>query len=173
MKDNQPNIDVPARKWENLGHILALLLFISLIFYIIFSFQSLPDQIPIHLNAKGEADNWGNKATILMWPLLAVPTMLLCYFLGRSPQVHNYPVKVTVENASQLYKQSRLMLALVNFEIMVMYFMFAWEFVYTAKGNPGLGVWMLVLEIGPLLLTVFYFLFRMRKLKPTPEGNLE
>lgn len=167
---NQPNIRVPAGKWEKIFHFLALLLFLSLIAYIVLIYGSLPDQVPLHINVKGEVDDWGNKATILALPLIAVPMFMIMYFLGKFPHIHNYPVKVTGENAEQLYRQSRFMLALMNFEMMAMFTFIVWEFVHIAKGGSDLGEWLLVLTIVPILITPIYFIIRMRRFKPKVES---
>lgn len=163
---NQPNIKVSASSWEKFFHLFALLLLIGLIVYVVMVYRSLPDQVPLHINLQGEVDDWGNKTTILALPLITVPLFIILYFLGNFPQVHNYPVKVTEENAEQLYRKSRLMLALMNFEIMVIFFLIVWEFVHIAKGGPGFEEWLLALTVVPILVTLICFIISMRKLKP-------
>lgn len=90
---NHPNIDVPAGKLEKIFRFLALFLFLGLFVYVAFVYRSLPEEIPIHFNAKGEADGWGGRAVIFGMPLMAIPMLIILFFLGKSPQVHNYPVK--------------------------------------------------------------------------------
>lgn len=165
--NNHPDIKVPAGKWERLFHFLALMLFISIIIYIIATYRHLPDQIPVHMNAKGVVDDWGNKATILALPLVSIPLFVILYFLGKYPHIHNYPVKVTEENAEQLYRQSRFMFSLMNAEIMGTFFLIVWDFVQVGKGNPGLGGWTIGLTVAPILITLIYFIVMMRKLKPS------
>lgn len=164
---NHPNIDVPAGKLEKVFRFLALFLFLGLFVYVAFVYRSLPEEIPIHFNAKGEADGWGGRAVIFGMPLMALPMFIILFFLGKSPQVHNYPVKVTEENAHQLYRESRLLLAVMNFEVVGIFSLITWEIVQSAKGNFNLGGWMTVLSIAPTLITIAYFMFRMRRLKPT------
>lgn len=166
---SQPNINVPATSGEKLFHLLALVLFIGIIIYISLTYHSLPDQIPTHINIKGEVDNWGNKISILGLTLVSVPIFIILYFLGKVPHLHNYPVTVTKDNAVQLYKQSRFMFALLNFEIMGVFFLIIWEFVQIAKGNAGFGDWSFAFIIAVIFITVIYFFIKMRKLKPEKQ----
>ncbi|UJL45374.1 DUF1648 domain-containing protein [Virgibacillus sp. NKC19-16] len=164
MKD-QPNIKIPASTWENVFHLFAFILIITMFVYAIFMYSKLPDEVPIHFNAAGEADNWGGKGAIFMLPFISLPMFMLLFFLGRVPHTHNYPVKVTEQNAPKLYRESRLMLSVINFEVVAIFSLITWEMAQSAQGNGAMGIWMIVLVTVVPLATVGYFLLRMNRLK--------
>ncbi|MBY7144140.1 DUF1648 domain-containing protein [Virgibacillus sp. NKC19-3] len=164
MKD-QPNINVPASMWEKFFHFVAFILMIMMVVYAIFMYSQLPDEVPIHFNAAGEADNWGGKGAIFTLPLISIPMFMVLFFLGKAPHVHNYPVKVTKGNAPKLYRESRLLLATINVEVAVIFTFLTWEMAQSAQGNGTLGVWMIILSTIVPLVTVGYFLLRMNRLK--------
>jgi len=53
------------------GLIIAMLAFVG------YSYNTLPESIPIHFNAKGEVDGYGSKKMIWMIPAIAMITFLL------------------------------------------------------------------------------------------------
>lgn len=162
---NQPNIQVPASTWEKIFHLFAFILLITMFVYAIVMFNRLPNEVPIHFNAAGEADNWGGKGSIFILPLISIPMFMLLFFLGKAPHTHNYPVKITEQNAPKLYRESRLLLAAMNFETVAIFALITWEMAQSAQGNGTLGVWLIILITIVPLATIGYFLLRMNRLK--------
>ena len=58
---------------------IPLLLLVALpMIYLASIWGTLPDTVPIHFNAKGEADGWGSKTTLIWLPLaMTLGTYLL------------------------------------------------------------------------------------------------
>ncbi|WP_368654394.1 DUF1648 domain-containing protein [Ornithinibacillus sp. 4-3] len=162
---NHPKIEVPATKMEKILHLLSLLLIIGSFIYVSVSFSSLPDEVPVHFNINGEPDSWGNKATILIMPIISVFIFLPMYFLSKAPHTFNYMVKVTEENAPRIYPIARLMMAVINFFAMVLFAYIAWDMVQAAHGINYSGIWLFIITLGlPLLIIIFFGLW-MNKVK--------
>jgi uncharacterized membrane protein len=98
---------------------LSSLGIVGMFIYIFSIYPSLPDTIPVHFNALGEPDRYGGKGNLFALPCIATLIFLLTMIIGRFPSVMNYPVEVTEENRERLYKNARLMLHLITFEIIV------------------------------------------------------
>lgn len=161
----QPDIEVPASGLEKLLHTAAFAVIIGMFIYAAVMVGRLPDEIPIHFNAAGEADNWGGKASIFMLPLISLPMSLILFFLGRAPHLHNFPFKVTEENAPKLYRESRLMMAAMHLMVTGVFALITWQMVESAQGNASLGPWLaVIITAGPLAL-IAYFVIRMFRLK--------
>lgn len=143
------------------------MLIIGSIVYAAISYGNLPEKIPTHFNLKGEADDWGNKGTIFLMPLMILPSYMVMYFLSKSPDSLNLNVKVTKENAPRVYAAARSLMILLNFEIVVITAYITWGMVQAGKGKNtlGIGVWDLPLMIGIVLGTVVYFMWKMKRLK--------
>ena len=62
-------------------NLLLVVVFILVPFgYAYYIYPSLPDTIPTHFNASGEADAWGSKDSIFMLPIIMGVVSLLVFF---------------------------------------------------------------------------------------------
>ncbi len=138
MNLTQPKVYVPASKWEKVCNAASLVVIAVTVLYVIRSYASLPETIPIHFNAQGEADNWGNKATIFLLPGISFVLFISLYFLNKVPHLFNLPVKITEENARRIYPLARTMMAIINFQVVLMFSYATWQTIQTAQGNAGL-----------------------------------
>lgn len=55
------------------------------------------EEVPLHWNARGEIDSWGDTWTIVLLPVIALALYGLLTLLQRRPQWYNYPCKITDE----------------------------------------------------------------------------
>lgn len=53
------------------------------------------EEVPLHWNARGEIDSWGDPWTIILLPVIALALYGLLTLLQRRPQWCNYPCKIT------------------------------------------------------------------------------
>lgn len=110
----------------------------------------LPDQVPVHYDATGTVDGWGEPAAL--WGLLAlwVALQAMLTVLVRTPHVHNYPVRVTEENAPALYRVSQEMLGVMMLAMGVVLLGMV------PLAADGAGTWWLILlgALGALAATV-------------------
>ncbi|MDR9401712.1 MAG: DUF1648 domain-containing protein, partial [Psychroflexus sp.] len=60
--------------------ITAILLVLLSFTYLAFIWTDLPEEVPIHWNAKGEIDQYGSKETLILLPLL-LPLLTYLIFL--------------------------------------------------------------------------------------------
>ena len=90
------------RFWREFPAILFLLSSFAVAFWII---ANTPENIPLHVNAQGEIDRWGESWTIIGLPLIALVLYGLLTLIQHRPQWCNYPVKITNENREQAYRQ--------------------------------------------------------------------
>lgn len=84
-------------------------LFIQLIITIL-NYNSLPEIIPTHYNFAGEADDFGNKNSILVLPIISLVLFSAMNFLKGYPHLLNYTVKITPENAEKQYRNGQKLL---------------------------------------------------------------
>lgn len=161
----RPVLKIPKTRLEKLLEVISII-FIGFMFFQVFYYWSdLPNRIPIHFNAKGEADGWGGKESILVLPIIGLFLFKMMFFLSKAPHIYNYPVKVTEENAPRLYLEARRMMILLNFECTLLFASLHWETVRIAFGKAGLGAWglpvFLILIFGTMGISI-YRMFRLR-----------
>ena len=53
------------------------------------------EEVPLHWNARGEIDSWGDPWTIILLPVIALALYGLLTLLQRRTQWCNYPCKIT------------------------------------------------------------------------------
>lgn len=117
--------------------------------------MKLPTIIPTHFNASGKPDDYGNKNSILLLPVLATLINFLLSWLNKRPHLFNYGVKVTLENAQQQYTQATRMLRFLKLAIIIIVSILVLLTYLTSLGKiNGLGAWFLPVIISLLMLPV-------------------
>ncbi len=158
-----------------------LIPFLMVIFVIYFSavnVNNLPDTIPTHFNFQGQADGWGGKNGILIYPGMVVFIYLL--FTGiiialasvRDPKsMINLPdyvkSKITVEKAELLRIFMVRCLFALKLTIIAMNTFLVYGNIQTALGDwSGLGYWPMLFLI-PIMGLVFLMLYRSLRIAYT------
>lgn len=72
---------------------------------------TLPEQVPVHFDAAGNPDRWGSPGEAWAGVVVMLLVQAMVTLVGRVPDKHNYPVRVTEENAQRLYRVSEQMMA--------------------------------------------------------------
>lgn len=62
-------------------------------------------EVPLHFNARGEVDRWGDASTALLLPAIALVLYGLLTWVQHHPRHCNYPVEITDANREQAYRQ--------------------------------------------------------------------
>ena len=112
---------------------IGLVLF-SLVYTIIY-YGSLPSDIPMHFDHKGEMDSYGSKGSIWILNILSIVTVGGLYYLNRFPHIFNYPQKITEENAKKHYQEVTLMMRLLNLGVALLFSILCFEIINIAIGS--------------------------------------
>lgn len=100
----------PMRTYET-GEVIRVLRWVSWIVTMISSallmtsYPQMPQEVPVHFNAMGQPDEYGNKIAVLGLACGIILVQLVIYWASKKPQVMDYPAKVTDENAQRLYRE--------------------------------------------------------------------
>ena len=122
----------------------------SLTLYI---FIKLPTIIPIHFNATGKADNYGNKKTLLILPLIATIIYFAITQLSKRPHILNYMTTITKDNAEKEYTRATRTLRFLKLIILIIFSLIILLTYLTSSGvTNGLGFWFLPMTFGLLFI---------------------
>ena len=156
--NNRPRIKVPYEQADILVELVNITLLILIWGFTIVHYLDLPDTIPIHFNARGEADGFGHKSTIWMLPAIATFIYLLMIIINLFPHTHNYMVNITEDNALKNYRLSTRVLRLVNLFCMILFAVLVYEIMSLSigKNTNVLGWEIIVLSfLAPISLVVY------------------
>ena len=111
IKD-RPKLVIKKTGIERVLDVTTCMLFIISTLYFTQQWMTLPHEIPIHFNMKGEPDGWGGKW--IMWiPLLIAPILWIgLSILEKYPHTYNY-LNLNVDNAERQYKNARFMVNII------------------------------------------------------------
>jgi uncharacterized membrane protein len=162
---NKPVRKVERAWWEKLVDIISFcILFVSFI-YIIFVWNDLPEKMPIHFNFSGEADNWGGRGSILIFPFVSAVLFIFMTVASKFPHIHNFPIKVTEENAERLYSISNKLLTILKLEMIIFMAIGTYQSVQVAFGEDGIGKWYVPSLLIVIFLTLAIALYKMIRAK--------
>lgn len=150
--------------------ILTFSMMFGMFIYVFISYNKLPQDIPIHFNAAGEADGWGNKSTLFGLMLIQFHVVVLCFVLNyflviRSPntkdslQLINIPFgkkdDLTEQQIAMIKLNTARMFAIINAVISFMFAAIYYSIVKNGLGEEGglsLGVEIaIILLLAPMI----------------------
>lgn len=147
-------LDVPRHPLEWLGELLAVAAIITNIVLLATQYQALPDLVPTHFGFSGQADGWNGRGTLLILLAVNIIMYLIMTVTANFPQLYNFAVTITAENAERQFLLLRGML--VGMKALV-----AWMLCYISYQSMAVGLgrasgmgWILWLLVGLMLLGV-------------------
>lgn len=158
----RPRIPVPKRPIDYVLDILSIMAVIFSITYTAIHYTALPDTIPRHFNAAGEADGFSHKA--VAWVLVGIQTALFAglYALTKTPHLLSSTKPITEENAPYLYPQGMLVLRVTNLLCMVLFSYMVYASIQVAMGEKtkldNAFFWTMVglIIVLPLALSLYF-----------------
>ncbi len=158
--ENRPRITLylsqPDKRLERAGKVVLCLMWLL----VLASFFASPSVVPTHFNASGKVDNYGNKSTLLILPVIAT----LIYFgltqLNKYPHVFNYMTTITKENAEWQYTLATRMLRFLKLSVLIVFTLLIVLAYLVAKGYiNGLGIWFLpftmITVLAPIVIVIY------------------
>lgn len=140
---------------------LVVLLVVPAVYY-----AELPDIIPQHFNARGEADGFGPKATLWLLPILGIGIYAMMTILNRYPHVFNYTVQITPENAEQQYRMATQLIRVLKVFVMSLFAYLSWGTIQVAlEQAQALGSWVLWFMLGFNFTVIGWYLYQANRKK--------
>ncbi len=162
--EKRPRIKPKLTYLDKTLEVAGLLVLFSFWIHLVIHYPSLPETIPTHFNAAGEADGFGKKSSIFMLPIIASILYALMTVLNFFPHIYNFPTKITPENAFRQYTNATQMIRVVKLGLLLLFFSIEIKTVKTAIGKAeGLGDWFLPLTFLLLVFPLIFFTTRMFK----------
>lgn len=156
--EGRPKLKIELNKKDEILEITGWICICTIWILTAVNYQNLPDIIPIHYNAVGKADGYGDKWMIFTLPLIATILFIGLSILNRYPHMFNYPVKITADNAMKQYGIATRMMRYLKLMIVLIFGLISYQTINHANGHEdGLGIWFLPLVIGLVFIPIVYF----------------
>ena len=160
--DKRPKIKIELTNIDKAFEIIGWLVLFVTCFLTITNYNNLPDIIPIHYNAAGEADGFGRKANILILPIISTILFIGLTLLNRVPHIFNYPTNITRENAKRQYTFATRLIRYLKVIIVVMFGFIAIRTIQSANRQvEGLETWFLPLSLGSIFILIVYTIVKL------------
>jgi uncharacterized membrane protein len=88
--------------------------------------EPLPERIPIHFDAAGNANGWGPPSALIMLPVVAAGIYLLITVISLLPTGIKSAVKLTAESRAEIQALTRRMLAWMKAELVGLFLCLQW-----------------------------------------------
>ena len=136
----RPKIKTELTAPDWLAEVVALISLVALILIPILNYNNLPATIPTHFNAVGVPDGYGGKGTLWLLPVIGFFMYLMMTVVQLFPQIYNYPVEITEENAPRQYRNAVRLIRTLKTLIIILFTFLSYKTVQTAAGTAaGLG----------------------------------
>ena len=124
----------------------------------------LPRQVPMHFDARGAVDAYGDKSTLLILAGVTAGLYVLLTVVSFFPQYFNYPAKVTPENRGRMQGIATAMIGWMKAEFTWLFSYIVWVTIRVAMGRAsGLGWAFLPVMLAVIGVTVVRGVVRMRQ----------
>lgn len=115
-------MEIKKTTFTKIMNIISLLGMLGMCIYLYVVWKELPEKIPVHFGASGQADRFSGKTSILSNPIIGWLLYGMLSFVEHVPQVWNTGVAVTEENRQQVYAMLYRMLVIMKFLLVVVFF---------------------------------------------------
>jgi uncharacterized membrane protein len=122
----------------------------------------LPERVPSHFGASGQADAWSARGFVWLLPAVTVFVYLLLTLVSLiPPRYYNYPWRITEENAPRQVRIVRRLLCVLKAELVWLFVYLTWQTIRVALGQvSGLGSTFLPVTLAVVFGTVLYYFIR-------------
>lgn len=122
--------------------------------FLIVIWGSLPDKIPTHFNALGEADGYGSPSNLIFIFVMMFVLCLMIFAITLFPNIWNMPGKITENNSNKAYSYMRSMLCCLS---LILALTFSYMTIMSAL-QKSLGIWFtavsLILTFGDIIFFI-------------------
>jgi len=151
---------IPQTMSERIADVIGVIAILFMLIYTFMKYSGLPDTVPIHFGANGEADGFGSKSTFIIWPAISIGMFIFLTILERYPQAYNYPSRLNEKNAEAFYRNARKILNYTKNIIAVLFAYVTYE-ILNLNGKLSPLFWIL---IALIFIVVIVGAIRQRKI---------
>jgi uncharacterized membrane protein len=140
QKTVRPKIKISRTTTDWLIDFVAFAFLVILIVIPVINYGTLPETVPVHFNASGQPDDYGGRNSLWLLPAVGLFMYVLMTVIEQFPQIYNYPVEITEENAESQYRNAIRLIRVLKTVILLVFTFLSYKTIETATGKTsGLG----------------------------------
>lgn len=120
LMSKQQKIKLPRTVFERFLDKVSLIIFLSVLLFVVIEFGSIPNQVPGHYDGVGKVDRWGSKGELVFLLLVRAALWMGMTIIEKYPHTYNY-LNLKDDNREAQYKNGRLMINVLKNEIVVLF----------------------------------------------------
>ena len=162
----QPKLEIvktPLDKALAVAGIILLAILWATTFYVI---SRLPEIIPIHFGLNGEADGFGKRKELIVFPIIATFIVGLFSLFSKFPDLTVIGKKkfIAPEKRERFASFTIRFMLIMRIAIILLFFVILYS-IYNAahSATPKLGSWDILLALGLIFAPIGIFLYFLRK----------
>jgi uncharacterized membrane protein len=165
-KEARPKISLQISVADKILEIAGWLTLMAFWLMILLNYFKMPELIPTHYNAAGDADACGNKAFLFVLPGISTILFGALTMLNRFPHIFNYPAPITFQNARQQYSNATRMIRYLKFIIVATFAYISYMSGQNSKGlQSGLGLYFVPIFLALVFIPLALAILKSLKLK--------
>lgn len=164
--EKRPKIKVKLNLLDWCLELTSLSVLLVFWLFVLQNYHNLPDTIPIHYNASGEADRFGDKSNLLILPIIVSVLYLILTALNQFPHVFNYPTEINADNAERQYKLATRLVRFIKIFVVVLFATIAYETIYYVQEEAQtFGKWFMPAAMVLIFAAIVFYLVSAYKSK--------
>ena len=142
--EERPKIDLQLSKLNKALELMSKIVLVTMLFLTAFVYIDSPDVIPSHFNASGKPDDFSDKSVIFILPLIGSVIYFGINQLVKFPNLFNYAITITKENAQKQYELATRMIRFLQLAILIIFtVIILMTYLIIIDISDGLGEWFL------------------------------
>jgi uncharacterized membrane protein len=163
---NKPLVKPALKPIDHYINVLSWVLLVVLLVIPLAYWTELPNSLPTHFNFRGTPDCFGTKVSVWTLPILGTVLLSLLSLLNKVPHLFNYPVEITMQNASRLYALGIRMMGLIKLVLVVWLNAINFKSIQIGLGKTHeLGSGYMPVFVCILLFLIVIFMVKSKRLK--------
>jgi len=159
--NSKPKLELTTERFDVVLDVVLLAFVLAVVIVPLYYLNILPDNIPLHFDMKGNADNYGNKFTIFIISGISVILAISLWWIRRFPHLMNFPVQINEANAKVQYMLAMRFLNVVNILTTSIFLVIILLIANTALGNET-DIYNVLLYINIALIFVSMLIYFLR-----------
>ena len=162
--EQSPKVTINVSLFDRVLEIIGWTLLIGLLLLAGYAYSTLPDTIPLHFDAQGRPDGYGNKSRIFVLPAIAIVLFIGTTYLIRSPHdfgKFNVPLKITESNLKRQYTFASRMIRVIKLVVVIEFIAITTVIFLVALGSiEAPGIWFIISTVGVVIVPVAFYLWK-------------